>query len=208
MDNKDKKNRKEMKACPICGEDVEVDAIRCERCGSDLGSDDSETPKNENEDSASSSASTRIAELKEAIETKTTTLVLLTIATAGLFPILWLYRHQATINRITKSKIATDVYVIWIAVCSGMSDYLYGIDPDGVEGDLAGWLFLGTGVLFIVWAFKARKALCEYALQEFKVDLRMNAFYTLIFTVFYVNYCINDLPEAKRKADLLKGGNS
>lgn len=66
-------------------------------------------------------------------------------------------------------------------------------------------LSLAGAVLYIVWAFRARAALQEYALNEHKIDLRMNGFYTFIFNVYYINYCINDLPEALRKQQILQG---
>ena len=66
-------------------------------------------------------------------------------------------------------------------------------------------LTIASWVLYIVWSFKAKAALQEYALNEHKIDLRMNAFYTFIFTIYYINYCVNDLPEAKRKQEILSG---
>jgi hypothetical protein len=64
---------------------------------------------------------------------------------------------------------------------------------------------LTVSILEIVWAFKAKAALQEYVLNEFKIELRMNAFYTFGLTVFYINYCINDLPEVLRKNQILRG---
>jgi len=62
---------------------------------------------------------------------------------------------------------------------------------------------IGSSVLYLVLAFKAKSAIQEYALNIHKIDLRMNRFYTFIFTIYYINYCINDLPEVKRKQDIL-----
>ncbi|WP_413470639.1 DUF4234 domain-containing protein [Undibacterium rugosum] len=44
------------------------------------------------------------AELKDEIQTKTLHLILLTIVTSGLYPLLWLTRHHDTFNRITKKQ--------------------------------------------------------------------------------------------------------
>ena len=33
----------------------------------------------------------------------------------------------------------------------------------------------------------------------------MNGFYTFFLNIFYVNYCINDLPEEQRKQLILRG---
>jgi hypothetical protein len=145
-----------------------------------------------------------ITELKGAVNTKTLNLVLLAIATGGIYPILWLYRNTPVIESITKRKIAPDSFIIWIAVCFGLSGMLGGAEESGALV-IAGLLSVGAGVLSIIWAFKARVALQEYALNEHKIDLRMNAAYTLLLFVYYVNYCINDLPEVKRKQEVLGG---
>ena len=69
-------------------------------------------------------------------------------------------------------------------------------------------LTVGIFVLYEIWAFKTREALQKYALNEHKIDLRMNAFYTFFMTVYYINYCINDLPEEQRKQQILRGSES
>ncbi len=66
-------------------------------------------------------------------------------------------------------------------------------------------LTIALMVLYIVWAFKARAALQHYALTQFHFELKMNVFYTLAFSVYYINYCINALPEALAKHQLLRG---
>ncbi len=67
---------------------------------------------------------------------------------------------------------------------------------------ISGILAIALGVLYIVWAFRAKKALQEYALTEYKIDLKMNGFYTFIFNIYYINSCINDLPEAQRRQQI------
>ena len=145
-----------------------------------------------------------ITDLKDKIDTKTVNLVLLTIATGGIYPILWMYKNSPIIESITKKAISDDVFIIWLAVCVGLGGALVGTGDEALDV-IAGLLTIGSWVLYIVWAFKAKAALQEYALNEHKIDLRMNAFYTFIFTVYYINYCINDLPEAKRKQEILSG---
>lgn len=145
-----------------------------------------------------------ITELKDKINTKTINLVLLTIATAGIYPILWLYSNYSVIDSVTKKKTADNTFVIWIAVCAGLSGALAG-SGESILDVISIILTISTSVLYIVWAFKAKAALQEYALTEHKIDLRMNGFYTFLFTVYYINYCINDLPEAQRKQRILTG---
>lgn len=143
-----------------------------------------------------------ITELKDRVNTKTLTLVLLTMVTGGIYPILWMYRNSPTISSITQKQVVDDSFVIWLAVCVGLSGALTGSGEQGLD-IVASILAIASGVLYIVWGFKARSSLQTYALHEHKLDLRMNGFYTFLFNVYYVNYCINDLPEAKRKQDIL-----
>jgi hypothetical protein len=143
-----------------------------------------------------------ITELKDKIDTKTMNLVLLTIATAGIYPLLWLYKNYPTIDDITKTRTADETFIIWMAVCSGLSGFLIRINEDAMIV-LALILSIAGTVLYVVWAFRAKTALQEYALNEHKIDLRMNGFYTFLFHIYYINYCINDLPEAQRKQKIL-----
>lgn len=145
-----------------------------------------------------------ITTLKEKLSTKTWNLVLLTIATGGIYLYMWFYRNYKIINEVTKSKTVDDVYIIWIAVCAGW----VGVATE-FQGNSNTMIFvsillsMGVSVLWIVWGFRAKKALQEYCLQEHKIDLRMNSFYTFLFNVFYINYCINDLEEVERKHKIL-----
>ena len=145
-----------------------------------------------------------ITDLKDQINTKTVNLVLLTFATAGIYPILWLYENYKVIDTATKVRTADNTYIIWIAVCVGLSGAFLDAG-DEIMDAISGILSLASGVLYVVWAFRAKKALQEYALNEHKTDLRMNGFYTFLFNIFYINYCINDLPEAERKQQILTG---
>ncbi|NWC94652.1 MULTISPECIES: hypothetical protein [unclassified Pseudomonas] len=144
-----------------------------------------------------------INDLKDKIDTKTVNMVLLTIATAGLYLLLWVYRSNLIISETTKVRLADNTYIIWLAVCLGLSGAFSGT---GSSLDLVGLILaLAASALYIVWAFKAKQALSEYALSEFKIDLRMNGFYTFFLNVYYINYCINDLPEEQRKQNILRG---
>lgn len=145
-----------------------------------------------------------ISELKDEVDTKTINLVLLTIATGGIYLILWLNENYKIIDRVTKTKTADHAYIVWVAVCSGLSSMISGTGEE-TANFVAFMLAIAYTVLCVVWAFRARKSLQEYCLNEFKIDLKMNGFYTFLFNVYYINYCINYLPEAHRKQQILTG---
>ena len=126
----------------------------------------------------------------------------LTIATVGIYPIIWLFNNYKIIDKVTNSTTATDTYVIWIAVCVGLSSAFAGTGEE-IMDVLSGVLTIASSVLYIVWAFRAKKSLQEYALNIHKIDLRMNGFYTFFFNIYYINFCINNLPEEQRKYSIL-----
>lgn len=144
---------------------------------------------------------TTVSELKDRIGNKTLNIVLLSIATAGIYPLLWLWRNVRVINEVTGHNTASDVFLIWMAVCAGLSGVFAGSE-DLFSLLISLGLTIGLCVLYIVWAFAAKRALQDFALKH-GVDLRMNGFYTFLFTAYYINYCINDLPEVKRRQDAL-----
>ena len=140
-----------------------------------------------------------VAELKETINTTTLKLVLLAIVTGGIYLLLWMYRHCANIEQITKSKIAGETFFIWVAVLCGLGSQFQTIGGDAsVIGSI---LVFAYSVLVIVWAFKARKALEQCAVSH-KIFLKMGTLYTILFNVLYINYCINKLPEIQWKQQI------
>lgn len=145
-----------------------------------------------------------INELKDQINTKTMNFVLLTIVTVGIYPIIWLFNNYKVIDKVTASTTANDTFIIWIAICIGLSGALSGTG-EVILDILSLILTIASSVLYIVWAFRAKKALQEYALNTHKIDLKMNGFYTFLFTIYYINYCINDLSEEQRKYSVLNG---
>jgi hypothetical protein len=64
-------------------------------------------------------------------------------------------------------------------------------------------LSVTSAVMLIVWAFKAKSALQAYALNEFKFELKMNPFYTFIFSIYYIVYCINDMESELQKHNVI-----
>ncbi len=149
-----------------------------------------------------------ISLLSQRLATPTLHFVLLSIVTFGVWPLLWLNKKQEIISETTGYPLYGNLFIIWLAVCFGVgrqmaamaSPDLAGYDPtsDALLG-LSAVLSLACAVMYIVWAFKARTALRHYALTTFRFDLKMNAFWTVLFNVFYITWCINDMPQALAK---------
>ncbi|HDS5592572.1 TPA: DUF4234 domain-containing protein [Enterobacter hormaechei subsp. xiangfangensis] len=161
---------------------------------------------------------TSITSLKNKLNTSTWHLVLLCIPTGGIYLLMWLYKHQETLMAEVGQRFSSRMLVIWMAVCTGLAtslktmfplqvdDYGYSVnDGAATMQGIALLLTLAYIVLLIVWAFKARAALQQYALTQFRFDLKMNAAWTVLFHVFYINYCINAMPEAMAKHQIIHG---
>jgi len=141
---------------------------------------------------------TKITELKDRINIKTGNFVLLSFATAGLYPLFWIWENSKHIDEVTETKTIDNVYLLWLIACYGWSTVLYVEDIKELLF-LSGVFSLVSGVLCVVWAFRVRRALQNYALNEYGIYLQMNRFYTVFLNLYYINYCINDLPEVLRK---------
>ena len=159
-----------------------------------------------------------ITSLKDKLNTSTWHLVLLSIASYGIYPLMWLYKNQDAIMQETGKRFSSQSLIVWMAVCSGLSITLkllfplqvdeYGYSADDTAMTLYGLatlISLAWIVLMVVWAFKARAALQHYALTQFRFELKMNPVWTVLFHVFYTNYCINAMPEALAKHRIIHG---
>jgi hypothetical protein len=138
------------------------------------------------------------SELKDSINTSTLTLVLLTIATMGIYPMMWLYRQVPVLSRVTQKPLVNDSYIIWIGVCVGIGGIFTGSGDEDLEA-FAGLLIIAANVLYIVFGFKAKRVLEDYSREAFGIELKMNAFYTFAFNLYYANYTINKLATLQPK---------
>ncbi|MDU7883822.1 MAG: DUF4234 domain-containing protein [Klebsiella michiganensis] len=150
--------------------------------------------------------------LSQRLNTRTLHFVLLSMVTCGVWPLLWLNKKQDIISETTGYPLYGNLFIIWLTVCFGLSRQLGAMaapDPYGYDstGDILlaiSWLLsIASGVMYVVWAFKARTALRHFALNTFRFDLKMNVFYTVLFNVFYITYCINDMQQALAKHQII-----
>ncbi|HAJ6271345.1 TPA: DUF4234 domain-containing protein [Escherichia coli] len=146
--------------------------------------------------------------LKNKINTKVLNFVLLSFATGGIYPLMWLYLNQSKLTEEMKSEFVAKDYPLWLAVATGfgwlLSDIGMAVSDNVTVFDLVAKLLMyASMVMFLVWAFKAKKSLQAYALNEFKFELKMNPFYTFIFNIYYIVYCINDMESELQKHNII-----
>lgn len=122
---------------------------------------------------------------------------------------MWLYLNQKKLTDEMKNNFVAGDYPLWLAVVTGfgwlLSDVGIAISSYNVTffDLMASLLSVASGIMMIVWAFKAKSALQAYALNEFKFELKMNPFYTFIFNVYYIVYCINDMESELQKHKII-----
>ncbi|MGC9421827.1 MULTISPECIES: DUF4234 domain-containing protein [Vibrio] len=138
--------------------------------------------------------------LKNKVNTKTLNFVLLSIVTLGIFNIMWLFKNNSVIEDTLEQKILDHRIIIVLAALIGWSS-VFSSTPD-LEV-LGGLLSIISSIFYIVWAFKAKKALQKMMLNDHKIDYSMNSFYTFFFNIYYINFCINELAEEVEKSNLL-----
>lgn len=146
--------------------------------------------------------------LKDSINTKVLNFFLLSIATGGIYPMMWLYLNQKKLTEEMKSNFVANDYPLWLAVVTGFGwllvDISYAIsDTETVLDHIATLLSVASAVMLIVWSFKAKNALQAYVLNEFKFELKMNSFYTFIFNIYYISYCINEMDSELKKHNII-----
>jgi hypothetical protein len=149
-----------------------------------------------------------ISSLKDRNNLTTLNLFLLVIVTAGLYLIVWMYRTNSAVEDVTKIKIVSSSYFVSYLALMGIGGLLVDLGTQDIVL-LGSLLLLTSSILGVVWCFRARDALREYAQNEHQFELLMNWVCTLLFSFYYVNYCINDLPEAKQNSqDAIKRVNT
>ncbi|OOF37926.1 hypothetical protein BKK49_10810 [Rodentibacter rarus] len=146
----------------------------------------------------------------------TLNLVLLSFVTCGIYSIIYLWRMIPSLIQYTQKSFKYRDFLLAITICLGVSilmtsfsyemamtfvnDYLEGIDSESDFSEymlgvqvfdlLASFLTLASGILYIILSFKLRAFIEEYA-KEKKINLSTNKVMTFFFSIFYINYLIN-----------------
>ncbi|MGM7881117.1 hypothetical protein [Yersinia enterocolitica] len=142
--------------------------------------------------------------LKNSLDTKILNFVLLTAVTGGVYPLMWLFLYQRKLTEAMKDNFVDSNYPLWIAIATGLgwflSDISYEIsNEETILDHIATLLSFASVVMYIVWGFKAKASLQAFVLKEFKFELKMNVFYTFLFNVYYIVYCVNSMESEYQK---------
>jgi len=85
-----------------------------------------------------------------------------------------------------------------------LTDLSYSVrEGETVLEHIATLLSVASTVMTIVWAFKAKTALSDYSLNEFKFELKMNPFHMFVFIIYYIVSFINDMESELKKRNII-----
>lgn len=145
----------------------------------------------------------KISWLTDEIGMKTLNFVLLGIFSGGIYYFIWITERFSIFNSFQESEIISKQFINITAILMGLN-ILLGSTGDasmimiGSLFSLAGW------IMFIVLTFKIIKSMELYYADTFKLDLNFNKAWMVLFHLFYINYCINELKEIEAKKERLK----
>ena len=139
-----------------------------------------------------------ISTLKKQNNLKTFHLILLTVVTMGLYLNIWMYKTATAVEDVTRIKTMTRTFlIVYLGMC-GIGG-LFSLIPDLTFIFLGVLLTVVAWFVSLAWCFRVRRALRAYALTEHNFEFRMNRVFSVLFTFYHVNYCINALPRDKQK---------
>ncbi len=108
----------------------------------------------------------------------TGTFLFLNFITLGLYGLLRVIKMTDVIESFAEQQICSKNFVFFLSVAYGLS-------------------FLGLEIVYIAvlvyWSFLAKRELEYYASYQMHVKYEISPFYTVIFNIYYINYCLNDL---------------
>ncbi|ABK06951.1 MULTISPECIES: hypothetical protein [Burkholderia cepacia complex] len=142
--------------------------------------------------------------VRNAAQTVFPLFVIVGIFGLGIWPVMYLSMREKRINE----ALGAELIPHWVSVTQvallGTTLFLkfFGgwIDSDDIVG-LSVLTSLAMGVMWIVFAFRAKATLERVVVHQWQITgYRLNPVWTFFFSLFYIVYCLNDLPEAVRRA--------
>ena len=108
----------------------------------------------------------------------TGTFLFLNFITLGLYGLLRVIKMTDIIESFSEQKICSRNFIIFLSIAYGLS-------------------FLGLEIVYVAvlvyWSFLAKRELEYYTSYQMHMRYEISAFYIVIFNIYYVNYCLNDL---------------
>ncbi len=146
----------------------------------------------------------KISWITDEVGMKTLNFVLLGIFTGGIYYFIWITERFSIFNSLGQVDVVSKQFINITAILMGLNILL--TSTGAVSLTMIGFLFSMAGwIMFIVMTFQIMKSIELYYAETFKLDLKFNKAWMVIFHLFYINYCINELREIETKNEKLQG---
>jgi len=144
----------------------------------------------------------KISWITDEVGMKTLNYILLAMFTGGIYHFIWITERFNIFNSLSQSVVISKKIINIAAILIGLnimlaSSGLAGLVLLGTVLNLAGWIVL------VMVTFKIIKAMKLYYAENFKVDLKFNKVWMILFNLLYINYCINELKDIEIKNNSL-----
>lgn len=145
----------------------------------------------------------KISWLTDEVGMKTLNFVLLGIFSGGIYYFIWITERYHIFNSfgsniLSKQTINITGILFGINILF-LSTAIPSLVLIGSLANFAGW------IMFIIMTFKIIRAMELYYAKNFNLDLKFNKIWMVLFHLFYINYCINELKEIEVKNQALQG---
>ncbi|MFC5431874.1 hypothetical protein ACFPTO_24225 [Paraburkholderia denitrificans] len=128
----------------------------------------------------------------------------------GIWPVMYLSMREKSINK----ALGAELIPHWLTVtqiallCTTLGLHFLGTaaGSDDITA-LSTITGLAMSAMWIVFAFRAKQVLEDVIALQWKLPhYRLNSAWTFFFNLFYIVYCLNDLPHAVQRAQAADQG--
>ena len=152
--------------CPFCGNLVELDAIKCDKCG----------------------ALYKEPELPNFKFHELGSFIAIDVLTLGFFSTLWFFINGNAINKLASNK-KDGIKLNWLIVLLALNGAFYLF----CFYKLQAWLILVALVqciIYIALSYRVLRIIQKYTKNAYNSDISFNVHYMLIFNIFYLIHYI------------------
>jgi Domain of unknown function (DUF4234) len=148
----------------------------------------------------------KISGLKSQVGEGTLKMVLLGIVTFGIYKVIWLLERYKIFNEMSGREAIGKSFILVMPVMMGLGHLLMliAIGAGTYNGSSSSIFDFVWMIMIIVASFRISKIMEFFYLQKFGLDLKFNPVYLVLFDVYYINYCINELEEIEQKENIKK----
>lgn len=156
---------------------------------------------------------TKITALKDMFNETTFNFFILNAITSNTYLVFWLLERYKIFNQMAGRTIVSRTMLIVLLVLitapsAMLASYILNYGAGGEVYFILSILAIAWVVPYYMIVFSVSKAMQFFYLDKFGVDLKFNTFYLVIFTLFYINYIINDLEMVEQKEFIKKMRNN